>query len=87
MANSWTWPTFPVAGTQNYESVGRSVLETWRTNNSSIDEEITEGRNGFASLLLNFNNKSDVDHVHTPAGTAVQVVDINAFAFFQGRRS
>ncbi len=84
--NSYTWNLFPVAGTENYESVGRTTLEQWRSNNSDIDVEITSGRAGFGTLLLHFNYKSDVTHVHTPAGDAINVDSLIALAFFYGRR-
>ncbi len=86
MATSYTWNFFPIAGTANYESVGRSTLEQWRSNCSDIDEEVTGGRAGFGTLLLHFEDKSDTSHIHTPAGDAINVSDLITLAFFYGRR-
>jgi hypothetical protein len=37
---AYTWDTFPLSGTVNFESNARTALETWRTNVADMDERI-----------------------------------------------
>lgn len=78
MANTYSWPEFPVAGTQNYETIGRNTLETWRSNMADMDAEITEMRGPYSNITEALDEKADENHIHSPAGTTVQLEDWEA---------
>jgi len=65
---------YPESGTSDFESVARESLQNNTDNNSSVDAEVTGGRQGESNLSDRFDATADGDHTHGAGGTVQSIV-------------